>query len=135
MKLIKYSTFALVALTSVAAAQERSEYEALLCEAAKKNLSVVLVYDKDTSKRCEPRLIDVHQVGLGNNGQLYMHGWQTRGCTAGRDFGSSRIFRFDKIRSFQVIEGDFGEESQALKDEGWNGCIGTNCFIAENICE
>lgn len=110
-------------------------YEAELCEAAKTGGVVELVYDKDASKGCAPRLVDVHQVAIGNNGQLYMHGWQTRGCTKGRDYESKRIFRFDKIKSVAPIAGTFGEKSQAAKAEGWDGCIGNNCFIDKNICE
>ncbi len=94
-----------------------------------------MVYDKDASKGCAPRLIDVHQVAIGNNGSLYMHGWQFRGCTKGRDFEAKRIFKFEKIKSVKLIAGTFGEKSQAAKDAGWNGCIGSNCFIKENICE
>lgn len=123
----------LYGLGSAAAAQ--SDFQPLLCEAAETGRVVALVYDKDASKDCLPRLIDVHQVGLGNNGQLYMHGWQTRGCTNGRDYESKRIFRFDKIKSVELVEGAFGERSQEVKAEGWDGCIGSNCFITENICE
>ncbi len=53
----------------------------------------------------------------------------------GRDYNSERIFRFDKIQSVAAIEGTFSERSQSIKDEGWDGCIGSNCFIDENICE
>ncbi len=113
----------------------QSEYETLLCEAAEAGRVVKIVYDQDASKGCLPRLLDVHQVAIGNNGQLYLHGWQTRGCTKGRDYESERIFRFDKIRSVEITEGEFGERSQSVKDEGWDGCIGSNCFIDENICE
>lgn len=113
----------------------QSEFESLLCEAAETGAVVEIVYDEDASKGCLPRLLDVHQVAIGNNGLLYLHGWQTRGCTKGRDYESERIFRFDKIQSVEVIEGEFGERSQSVKDEGWDGCIGTNCFIEENICE
>ena len=121
------------ALFSPAFAQ--SEYEASLCEAAKANRVVELVYDKDVSKGCLPRLVDVHQVAIGNNGQLYVHGWQTRGCTKGRDYASERIFRFDKIKSVELIDGKFDEKSQSVKAEGWDGCVGSNCFINANICE
>lgn len=124
-----------IALTPFASAHAQSEYEAPLCEAAKSGQVVELVYDKDASKGCEPRLVDVHQVAIGNNGQLYMHGWQSRGCTKGRDYASKRIFRFDKIKSVVVIDGAFSEKSQSVKAEGWDGCIGSNCFIKENICE
>lgn len=122
----------LILSTSV---QAQSSHEAPLCKAAKTNQVVEIIYDKDVSKGCLPRLIDVHQVAIGNNGKLYMHGWQTRGCTKGRDFASKRIFRFDKIQSVKVTDGSFDEKSQSVKNEGWNGCIGTNCFIKENICD
>lgn len=125
--------FATLGLTTPAQAQ--SEFEATLCEAAETGRVVELVYDKDESKGCVPRSVDVHQVGIGNNGQLYLHGWQTRGCTKGRDYASERIFRFDKIKSIEIVEGDFTDKSQSIKAEGWDGCIGANCFIAENICE
>ena len=128
------STF-LALIVSVQTAQAQSDFEALLCEAAKTNRIIELVYDKDVNKGCEPRLVDVHQVAVGNNGKLYMHGWQSRGCTKGRDFEAKRIFRFDKIKSVKLIDGDFGEISQSVKDEGWDGCLGSNCFIKENICE
>ena len=113
----------------------QSVHEAPLCEAAKSNRVVELVYDKDTSKGCLPRLVDVHQVAIGNNGKLYMHGWQFRGCTKGRDYASERIFRFDKIKSVKLVDGEFGEKSRSIKEEGWDGCIGSNCFIKENICD
>ena len=113
----------------------QSEYEAPLCEAAQNGQVVELVYDKDVSKGCEPRLLDVHQVGVGFNGKLYVHGWQTRGCTKGRDFAAKRIFRFDKIKSVSVVDGAFDEKSQSIKAEGWDGCLGDNCFIEKNICE
>lgn len=116
-------------------AQAQSVHEAPLCEAARTSRVVEIVYDKDVSKGCLPRLLDVHQVAIGNNGLLYMHGWQSRGCTKGRDFASKRIFRFDKIKSVKLIEGNFGEKSESIKAEGWDGCIGSNCFIKENICE
>lgn len=124
-----------IGLTIAAPATAQSDFEPLLCEAAETGQVVELVYDKDESKGCEPRIVDVHQVGIGNNGQLYMHGWQSRGCTNGRDYESKRIFRFDKIKDVTVIDGAFGERSQEVKAEGWDGCIGNNCFIAENICE
>ena len=133
MKLAYMTVAVLVAPFGIAQAQ--SEYEAQLCEAAQTGRVVEMVYDKDASKGCEPRLVDVHQVGIGNNGKLYMHGWQTRGCTKGRDYASKRIFRFDKIKDVEMIEGEFGEKSQSIKAKGWDGCIGTNCFIKENICE
>jgi predicted DNA-binding transcriptional regulator YafY len=116
-------------------AQAQSDYRAALCEAAETGRVVELVYDKDASKNCLPRLIDVHQVGIGKNDQLYMHGWQHRGCTKGRDYASKRIFRFDKIKSVTLIEGSFSEKSASVKAAGWDGCIGSNCFIRENICE
>lgn len=122
----------LILSTSV---QAQSSHEAPLCKAAKTNQVVEIIYDKDVSKGCLPRLIDVHQVAIGNNGKLYMHGWQTRGCTKGRDLASKCIFRFDKIQSVKVTDGSFDEKSQSVKNEGWNGCIGTNCFIKENICD
>ena len=128
-----YSSVAI--LVASASAQAQSPHEAPLCEAAKTNGKIELVYDKDASKGCEPRLVDVHQVAIGNNGQLYMHGWQSRGCTKGRDFEAERIFRFDKIKSVKAIEGSFGEKSKSVKAEGWDGCIGNNCFIEKNICE
>jgi len=120
-------------VATVSGAQQ--QFEAELCEAAETGRVVELVYDKDASKGCEPRIIDVHQVGLGKNGQLYMHGWQTRGCTKGRDYDSKRIFRFDKIKSVELVDGEFSAKSQDIKAEGWDGCIGNNCFIEENICE
>ena len=119
----------------VSAVQAQSDLEVHLCEAAETNRVVELVYDGDASKGCLPRLVDVHQVAIGNNGRLYMHGWQTRGCTNGRDYASERIFRFDKIKSVEVIDGAFNEKSQSIKAEGWDGCIGSNCFIKENICQ
>ncbi len=132
MKMFK--ALAVLALIPVSAmAQEKFETE--LCEAAKTNRTIKMVYDKDASKGCAPRLIDVHQVAIGNNGSLYMHGWQFRGCTKGRDFEAKRIFKFEKIKSVELFDGTFGEKSQAAKDAGWNGCIGSNCFIKENICE
>ncbi|MDB4558993.1 WYL domain-containing protein [Amylibacter sp.] len=135
---MRFYTFAwavLLALGFGGAVNAQSENEALLCEAAKTGRVIELVYDKDVSKGCLPRILDVHQVAIGKNGSLYLHGWQSRGCTKGRDFDVKRIFKFEKIKSAQMIEGDFGEKSQAAKDEGWDGCIGTNCFIEKNICE
>ena len=120
-------------LVSVVHAQRK--HEAPLCEAAKSSRTIELIYDKDVRKGCLPRLVDVHQVAIGNNGKLYMHGWQVRGCTKGRDYASERIFRFDKIKSVKLIEGVFDEKSQSIKARGWDGCIGSNCFIKENICE
>ena len=124
-----------ITFTLSSSVQAQSKHEAPLCEAAKTNRVVEIVYDKDVSKGCLPRLVDVHQVAIGNNGKLYMHGWQNRGCTKGRDFASERIFRFDKIMSVKLIEGLFSEKSRSIKLEGWDGCIGSNCFIKENICE
>ncbi len=135
MKLAYISLAIIIATTSFSPAHAQSVHEALLCEAAETGRTVELVYDKDASKGCLPRLIDVHQVAIGNNGKLYMHGWQKRGCTKGRDYASKRIFRFDKIKSAQIIEGIFDDKSQSIKAEGWDGCIGSNCFIKENICE
>ena len=135
MKLRHMTMTGLITFALISPAQAQSEYEAPLCEAAKTNLVVEMVYDKDVSKGCLPRIIDVQQVGIGNDGKLYMHGWQSRGCTKGRDFAAKRIFRFDKIKSVKVIEGEFNEKSQFIKAEGWDGCIGSNCFIKENICE
>lgn len=125
----------LIIVTPFSSAQAQSKHEAQLCEAAKTNRTIEMVYDRDVSKGCLPRFVDVHQVAIGNNGKLYMHGWQYRGCTKGRDYASKRIFRFDKIKSVKVIEGVFSEKSQSVKAEGWDGCIGSNCFIKENICE
>ncbi len=113
----------------------QSDTQALLCEAAQTGRVVEIVYHEDPSKSCQPRLVDVHQVALGNNGTLYMHGWQTRGCTNGRDYESERIFRFDRILSVNIIDGEFGARSQEVRAEGWDGCIGSNCFIAETLCE
>ena len=124
-----------ITFTLSSSVQAQSKHEAPLCEAAETNRVVEIVYDKDVSKGCLPRLVDVHQVAIGNNGKLYMHGWQNRGCTKGRDFASERIFRFDKIMSVKLIEGLFSEKSRSIKLEGWDGCIGSNCFIKENICE
>ena len=114
-------------------AQEKFETE--LCEAAETNHTIEVVYDKDASKGCAPRLIDMHQVAFGNNGSLYMHGWQFRCCTKEREFEAKRFFKFEKIKSVELIDDTFAEKSQAAKDASWNGCIGSNCFIKENICE
>ena len=135
MKRIQVALKLLVAFALFSPAQAQSVHEGLLCEAAKTNRVIEFVYDEDVSKGCLPRLVDVHQVAVGNNGKLYMHGWQSRGCTKGRDYASERIFRFDKIKSVVIIEGAFSEKSQSIKAEGWDGCIGSNCFIKENICE
>lgn len=135
MKLNRIAFTLLFGVLLTPASLAQSEFETQLCEAAEENLVAELVYDKDASKNCLPRLVDVHQVGIGNNGKLYLHGWQSRGCTLGRDYASKRIFRFDKIKSVKIVEGDFGEKSQSIKAQGWDGCIGSNCFIKENICE
>ncbi len=135
MKLKCVAIAMLFAMAPISVVQAQTEYQDQLCEAAKTNRAVELVYDKDVSKGCLPRIVDVHQVAIGNNGKLYMHGWQSRGCTLGRDYASKRIFRFDKINSVNVIEGTFSEKSQSIKEQGWDGCIGSNCFIKENICE
>lgn len=123
----------LIAFNPTAYAQ--SEFEAPLCEAAKDRRVIEMVYDQDVSKGCEPRLVDVHQVAIGNNGLLYMRGFQNRGCTKGRDYAAARTFRFDKIKSVKLIEGAFGDKSTETKREGWDGCLGNNCFIEKNICE
>ena len=120
-------------ITAPAFSQEK--YQEQLCEAAKTNRVIELVYNKDKSKGCKPRLFDVHQVAIGYNGSYYVHGWQTRGCTKGRDFAAKRIFKFEKIKSVKIIDGDFSEKSQSVKSEGWDGCLGDNCFIEENSCE
>ena len=135
MKMRHTAVTLLLGLTLASSVHAQSEFEATLCEAAKTNGVVEMVYDKDVSKGCLPRVIDVHQVAIGNNGKLYMHGWQSRGCTKGRDYASKRIFRFDKIKSVEAIESDFDEKSLSVKAEGWDGCIGSNCFIEKNICE
>ncbi len=135
MKITVIMYASIVLLAGNISAQAQSPHEAPLCEAAKTNRQIELVYDKDVSKGCEPRIVDVHQIAIGNNGKLYMHGWQSRGCTKGRDFEAERIFRFDKIKSVKLIEGSFGEKSQSVKAESWDGCIGSNCFIEQNICE
>ena len=135
MKVTHVKIALLAAALPFSTAHAQSDHEALLCQAAEANRVVEIVYHEDASKGCLPRLVDVHQVGIGNNGQLYMHGWQTRGCTKGRDYASKRIFRFDKIKSVEIIDGEFEEKSQSVKAEGWDGCIGSNCFIEKNICE
>ena len=135
MKIMQPAVAVVMSIAFCASVQAQSTYEALLWEAAETGRVVEVVYHEDASKDCLPRLVDVHQVGVGNNGQLYMHGWQTRGCTNGRDYESKRIFRFDRIQSAEIVDGEFSERSQSVKAEGWDGCIGSNCFIAENICE
>jgi len=133
---MKYATFAVLATVAITAtAQAQSQLETTLCTAAQNGGVVELVYDKDVSKGCAARIVDVHQVAIGNNGLLYMHGWQSRGCTKGRDYASKRIFRFDKIASATAISGTFGEKSKGHKAAGWDGCIGSNCFIKETLCE
>lgn len=135
MKFIHQFVAPVVCLAVVTPAFAQSEFETQLCEAAQTGRVAEVVYNDDAAKGCLPRLVDVHQVGVGNNGQLYLHGWQTRGCTSGRDYASERIFRFDRIKSVEIVEGEFDERSLEIKAEGWDGCIGSNCFIAENICE
>ena len=135
MKQIFRTAAVLALLVPAMPAFAQSDDEVLLCEAAQDNRTVELVYDTDARKGCLPRLVDVHQVAVGNNGKMYMHGWQTRGCTKGRDYASKRIFRLDKVKSVQLIEGVFSDKSQSIKAEGWDGCIGSNCFIRENTCE
>jgi predicted DNA-binding transcriptional regulator YafY len=130
---VSAAVFAPIAFASFAQAQ--SINEAPLCEAATENRVVEIVYDKDASKGCLARIVDVHQVAIGNNGKLYMHGWQSRGCTKGRDYASKRIFRLDKIKLVEITDGAFNEKAQSIKAKGWDGCIGSNCFIKENICE
>jgi len=119
----------------VAPSLAQSKFEEPLCVAAKDRRVIELVYDKDKSKGCEPRLVDVHQVAIGKNGLLYMRGWQSKGCTKGRDFEATRTYRFDKIKSVKLIDGEFQGRSTEVKQEGWDGCLGSNCFIEKNICE
>ncbi|MEM8861562.1 MAG: WYL domain-containing protein [Chloroflexota bacterium] len=126
-------TFAFVFSVSNALAQ--SSFEEPLCIAAKENRVIELIYEGDAAKGCIPRLVDVHQLARGKNGTLYFHGWQSRGCTKGRDYASKRIFRVDRVKSLKIIEGAFGEQSQSVKAVGWDGCLGNNCFIEENLCE
>jgi hypothetical protein len=135
MKLNHLTVTIITTIALFSAAHAQSRHETQLCDAAKSGRTIELIYDKDVSKGCLPRFVGVHQVAVGNNGKLYMHGWQTRGCTKGRDYASERIFRIDKIKSVKLIEGAFNEKSQSIKAEGWDGCIGSNCFIKENICE
>jgi len=135
MKFIQLTVTIILTMSLVSVVHAQRKHEAPLCEAAKSSRTIELIYDKDVRKGCLPRLVDVHQVAIGNNGKLYMHGWQVRGCTKGRDYASERIFRFDKIKSVKLIEGVFDEKSQSIKARGWDGCIGSNCFIKENICE
>jgi len=113
MKLSLATAALVLAISPMSPLLAQPELETLLCEAAETGAVIEIVYDED----------------------VYLHGWQTRGCTKGRDYESERIFRFDKIQSVKLIEGEFGERSQSVKDEGWDGCIGSNCFIDENICE
>ena len=71
----KRATLLGLSLISVStAAHAQSKFEAELCEAATTGRVIEMVYDKDKSKGCKPRLVDVHQVAIGNNGSLYMHG-------------------------------------------------------------
>ncbi len=117
MKLVHIKIALVVTFALFSSAQAQSVREAPLCEAAKTNRVVEIVYDKDVSKGCLPRLLDVHQVAIGNNGKLYLHGWQNRGCTKGRDYASERIFRFDEIKSVKLIEGCCQTNAnQSLKD-------------------
>ena len=113
----------------------QSALEPELCQAAQNRSVVELVYDSDESKGCEPRLLDVHQLARGKNGQLYLHGYQHRGCTKGRDYASERTYRLDKIQSVKFVDGEFSEKSLAVKEEGWDGCLGNNCFIEQILCE
>ena len=122
-----------VAAGSFASAQ--SKFEESLCEAAKDSRVIELVYDKDKSKGCLPRVVDVHQLAVGNNGKLYMHGYQHRGCAKSNDRPAERVFRLDKVVSVKVIEGSFSAKSKSIKTEGWDGCLGDNCYIEQNICE
>lgn len=135
MKLIQFTSAMLITLFLVSPTSAQEKFQEPLCEAATTGRVIELVYDKDKSKGCEPRIVDVHQVAIGNNGSLYLHGWQSKGCTKGRDFEALRIYKFEKIKSVTLIDGEFGEKSQAKKSEGWDGCLGNNCFIKENICE
>jgi len=131
LSLVASFVFLATSIPSIA----QSKFEAPLCEAAKDQRVIEMVYDKDKSKGCEPRIVDVHQVAIGNNGQLYMRGYQHKGCTKGRDFAAARIFRFDKIKSVNLIDGEFKDKSPEVKQKGWDGCLGSNCFIEKNICE
>ncbi len=63
----------LMLVATVQKVQAQSEFEVPLCEAAKSNRFVELVYDKDVRNRCEPRLVVVHQLAICNDGKLYMH--------------------------------------------------------------
>ena len=113
----------------------QTKFEDELCEAAKSRNVVEMVYDKDKSKGCLPRIVDVHQVAIGKNGKLYMHGYQHRGCAKKNDRPAERTFRFDKIKSVKLTDAEFSGKSINIKDEGWDGCLGSNCFIEKNICE
>ena len=93
MKLGFVESALVVTFAFTLSAQAQSTYEVQLCEAAKSNGVVEIVYDKDVSKGCLPRIVDVHQVAIGNNGKLYMHGWQSRGCTKGRDLCFQKDFQ------------------------------------------
>ena len=129
-----YITIAAILLL-IPKAYAQSELETLLCEGAKEQRVIELVYDKDKSKGCEPRIVDIHQVAIGKNGQFYLRGYQHRGCTKGRDFAAARIFRLDKIKSANLIDGAFKDKSPEVKQKGWDGCLGSNCFIDKITCE
>ena len=109
MKLLRAKAATIMFVSLATPVQSQSENEKPLCEAAKTNRVIELVYDQDASKGCLPRLIDVHQLASGKNGKLYMHGWQHHGCTKGRDYESKRIFRLDKIKSVKLIEGTYSD--------------------------
>ena len=132
---IQFLSMLTIVIWTTEAAVAQTGFEEPLCDAAKNLRIVELVYDKDKSKSCLPRLVDVHQVAIGKNGQLYLHGYQRRGCTKSRDYASERTFRFDKIKSVKLVEGEFSEKSAAIKEEGWDGCLGNNCFIDKIVCE
>jgi len=67
MKSISIIISSILLIGSFSLAQAQSPHEAPLCEAVKTNRTIELVYDKDVSKGCEPRLVDVHQVAVGND--------------------------------------------------------------------
>ena len=113
----------------------QAKFETELCNAAKSRNVVELVYDKDEEKGCLPRVVDVHQVAIGKNGKLYLHGYQHRGCAKKNDRPAERTFRFDKIQSVKITEAVFSGKSLEIKEKGWDGCLGNNCFIEKNICE
>lgn len=60
MKLGRVEIALAVIFALPSSAQAQSAHEAPLCEAAKTNRVVEIVYDKDVSKGCLPRLVDVH---------------------------------------------------------------------------